>query len=41
MFYFTETVKRVVVRIMVKAKVEFNVNDPQIKKDLLDKVRCA
>ncbi|XP_056089494.1 deleted in malignant brain tumors 1 protein-like [Rhinichthys klamathensis goyatoka] len=34
-----KTVRRVVVRIMVKTKIEVNVNDPQIKKDLLDKIR--
>ncbi|KAK7129824.1 hypothetical protein R3I93_019461 [Phoxinus phoxinus] len=31
--------RQVVVRIMVKAKIGVNVNDPHIKKDLLDKIR--
>lgn len=39
MFHFTETVRKVVVRIAVKAKIGVNVNDPDIKKKLLDKVR--
>ncbi len=39
LFHFTETVRKVVVRIAVKAKIGVNVNDPDIKKNLLDKVR--
>lgn len=39
MFCFTETVRRVLVRIVVKAKTGVNVNDPDIKKNLLDMVR--
>ncbi|XP_077090934.1 scavenger receptor cysteine-rich domain-containing group B protein [Siphateles boraxobius] len=34
-----KTVRRVVVRIMVKAEIGVNVNDPNIKKDLLDMIR--
>lgn len=39
MFHFTETLRKGVVRIAVKAKIGVNVNDPDIKKNLLDKVR--
>ncbi len=39
MSYFTETVRKVILRIVVKAKSGVNVNDPQIKNNLLEKVR--
>ncbi|RXN25671.1 soluble scavenger receptor cysteine-rich domain-containing SSC5D-like protein [Labeo rohita] len=35
----TDTVRRVVVRIMVKTKIGVNVNDPDIKNNLLEKIR--
>ncbi|KAI2645399.1 Deleted in malignant brain tumors 1 protein [Labeo rohita] len=34
-----DTVRRVVVRIMVKTKIGVNVNDPDIKNNLLEKIR--
>ncbi len=41
MFHFTETVRRAVVRIEVKAKIGVNVNDPDIKNKLMEKVRLC